>query len=67
VPPPAPLFTWWSYRSADWTVNDRGRRLDHVWVSPALAPAVRDHLVLKDARSWEKPSDHVPVMVTLDA
>ena len=67
VPPPAPLFTWWSYRSADWTVNDRGRRLDHVWVSPALAPTVRDLVVLKDARGWEKPSDHVPVMVTVDA
>jgi exodeoxyribonuclease-3 len=67
VPAPEKLFTWWSYRSPDWTANDRGRRLDHVWVSPELAPAIREHLVLKDARSWTKPSDHVPVMVTLDA
>ena len=30
-PAPARLHTWWSYRSPDWTVNDRGRRLDHMW------------------------------------
>ena len=67
VPPPEKLYTWWSYRSPDWTANDRGRRLDHVWVSPALAGSITDHLVLRDARAWEKPSDHVPVVVTLDA
>jgi exodeoxyribonuclease-3 len=66
VPPTEKLFTWWSYRSPDWTANDRGRRLDHVWVTPKLATGIKDLLVLKDARSWAKPSDHVPVMVTLD-
>ncbi len=30
------VYTWWSYRAADWTVGDRGRRLDHIWVSRAL-------------------------------
>src|SRR3546814_9467759 len=29
-PAPARLHTWWSYRSPDWTRNDRGRRLDHM-------------------------------------
>ena len=38
VPPEQKLFTWWSYRSPDWTKNDRGRRLDHIWVTPDLAP-----------------------------
>ena len=37
VPPEEKLYTWWSYRSPDWTVNDRGRRLDHIWVTPDLA------------------------------
>ena len=37
VPAPERCFTWWSYRSPDWTRNDRGRRLDHMWASPELA------------------------------
>ncbi len=41
VPPEEKLFTWWSYRSPDWTVNDRGRRLDHIWVTPDLTADAR--------------------------
>jgi exodeoxyribonuclease III len=37
VPEPAKLYTWWSYRAQDWAASDRGRRLDHIWASPALA------------------------------
>ncbi|MEP9379440.1 exodeoxyribonuclease III [Aquabacter sp. CN5-332] len=66
VPPEEKLFTWWSYRSPDWTVNDRGRRLDHVWTSPSLAPHARAMTVLREARNWERPSDHVPVAVTFE-
>jgi len=66
VPPQEKLFTWWSYRSPDWTANDRGRRLDHVWTSPDLAPRAQAMTVLREARSWERPSDHVPVAVTFD-
>lgn len=64
VPPAEKLFTWWSYRSPDYTVNDRGRRLDHVWASASLAPSASAMTVLKEARSWAKPSDHVPVALT---
>jgi exodeoxyribonuclease-3 len=64
VPPQERLFTWWSYRSPNWEVSDRGRRLDHVWASPDLAKKTRSLTVLKDARGWEKPSDHVPVIAT---
>jgi len=42
-------------------VNDRGRRLDHVWASESLAGRAQGLTVLKEARGWEKPSDHVPV------
>ncbi|OYX12314.1 MAG: exodeoxyribonuclease III [Rhizobiales bacterium 32-66-8] len=66
VPPQEKLFTWWSYRSPDWTANDRGRRLDHVWTSPSLAPCARAMTVLREARAWERPSDHVPVAVTFE-
>ncbi|OAN50300.1 exodeoxyribonuclease III [Paramagnetospirillum marisnigri] len=66
VPASERLYTWWSYRSNDWQRNDRGRRLDHVWVTPALVPGLRSALVAREARSWTQPSDHVPVMVDLD-
>jgi exodeoxyribonuclease-3 len=65
VPADQKLYTWWSYRNQDWEVSDRGRRLDHVWVSQDLAPGLRNFKILKEARSWEQPSDHVPVAVTL--
>ncbi|WP_114395501.1 exodeoxyribonuclease III [Oleisolibacter albus] len=66
VPDSEKLYTWWSYRSADWAASDRGRRLDHVWVTPPLAPALTGTRVLREARGWEpKPSDHVPVLVDL--
>ncbi len=66
VPEPAKVFTWWSYRNRDWRASDRGRRLDHVWVSHDLAPKLRSMRVLKDARDWKRTSDHVPVAVTVD-
>ncbi len=62
VPPEEKLFTWWSYRSPDWRTSDRGRRLDHVWVSPDLAERATGMNVLREARAWERPSDHVPVI-----
>jgi exodeoxyribonuclease-3 len=60
------LYTWWSYRSPDWATADKGRRLDHVWVSPGLADHVSAVRVFREARGWERPSDHVPVKVDLD-
>jgi exodeoxyribonuclease-3 len=65
IPPEERLYSWWSYRARDWSASDRGRRLDHVWVTQPLAGAVRDASVLREARGWEKPSDHVPVSVDL--
>jgi exodeoxyribonuclease-3 len=65
VPPEQRLYTWWSYRARDWQAADRGRRLDHIWVSPKLAPALAGAEVLRAARGWPAPSDHVPVIVDL--
>jgi exodeoxyribonuclease III len=65
VPEDQKLYTWWSYRARDWELSDRGRRLDHVWVSPDLAGALRHQVVLKPARGWAQASDHVPVMVEI--
>lgn len=61
-PAPARLHTWWSYRSPDWTKNDRGRRLDHMWATGDVAAQAVAHTVFEDCRSWLKPSDHVPIM-----
>jgi exodeoxyribonuclease-3 len=65
VPAPQRCFTWWSYRSPDWTKNDRGRRLDHMWASPVLAAHLAGHRVLEPCRAWERPSDHVPLICEL--
>lgn len=62
IPEPEKLFTWWSYRSPDWEISDRGRRLDHMWASPEVASKATAHRVHKDCRNWEKPSDHIPIV-----
>ncbi len=66
VPDHEKLYTWWSYRNRDWKVANRGRRLDHVWVTPDLVDGLRAMQVLTEARDWERGSDHVPVCVELD-
>ena len=65
IPPQQRLYTWWSYRARDWAASDRGRRLDHIWVTPALVGALAETRVHRESRSWTKASDHVPVMVTI--
>jgi exodeoxyribonuclease-3 len=66
VPEDQKLYTWWSYRNRDWRASDRGRRLDHVWVTPDLKDALVSHRILKHARDWPQTSDHVPVSVELE-
>ena len=56
------VYTWWSYRAQDWAASDRGRRLDHIWASPAAADQILETHILRDARGWQAPSDHVPVI-----
>jgi exodeoxyribonuclease III len=65
VPAEQKLYTWWSYRNRDWAASNRGRRLDHVWVTPDLRGGLTGYKILKEARDWEQPSDHVPVSLTL--
>jgi len=62
IPADQTLFTWWSYRARDWAASNRGRRLDHIWGSHNLPSRLEDITVLHEARGWEKPSDHVPVL-----
>ena len=64
--PEGQLYTWWSYRAADWDAADKGRRLDHIWASADIAQAGHDSRVLRAVRGWEKPSDHAPVFAQFD-
>jgi exodeoxyribonuclease-3 len=66
TPEPAKIYTWWSYRAQDWAASDRGRRLDHIWISPDLASTLRAVDVARETRSWMRPSDHVPVTAVLE-
>jgi exodeoxyribonuclease-3 len=66
IPMNEKVYTWWSYRAADWKASDRGRRLDHIWTSSALADRVSDFTITRGARDWERPSDHVPVTMSVE-
>jgi exodeoxyribonuclease-3 len=60
------LYSWWSYRAKDWATADKGRRLDHIWATPDISSSAHSSRVLRDARGWEKPSDHAPVLATFE-
>lgn len=66
VPHDQKIYSWWSYRAMDWEASDRGRRLDHIWVSPALKGAVKSQTIIKKTRGWQKASDHVPVIAEIE-
>ena len=70
VPEPEKLYSWWSYRAADFRASNRGLRLDHIWLTPGLrdaafrlgAPSAKVH---HDVRGWARPSDHAPITADL--
>lgn len=64
--PDGKLYSWWSYRSPAWETADKGRRLDHLWATRDIATAASGSRVIRDARGWEKPSDHAPVFADFD-
>jgi exodeoxyribonuclease-3 len=66
VPESQKLYSWWSYRNRDWAKSDRGRRLDHIWITPELAPGLKSSHIVRSARSWDNPSDHVPVVTKIE-
>ena len=66
VPHNEKLYSWWSYRNRNWEISNRGRRLDHFWVSKKLFQQVKSGVIDKDTRSGKRPSDHVPIIVDID-
>ncbi|PCJ99110.1 MAG: exodeoxyribonuclease III [Zetaproteobacteria bacterium] len=65
VPDDEKCYTWWSYRNRDWKKSNRGRRLDHIWVTPPLKSKLTNHDIPSHVRDWEKPSDHAPLIIEL--
>ena len=62
----ADVYTFWDYQAGAWQKNN-GIRIDFQLLSPEAADLLRSASVEKHVRSWEKPSDHVPVAVDLAA
>lgn len=59
-------YSFWDYQAGAWERNN-GIRIDHLLLSPQCADLLRDAGIDKAVRGGEKPSDHVPVWVELDA
>jgi exodeoxyribonuclease III len=59
------LYTFWDYQAGAWQRNN-GIRIDHALLSPQAADRYRGFRIDKHVRGWEKPSDHVPVLIDLD-
>jgi exodeoxyribonuclease III len=59
------LYTFWDYQAGAWQKNN-GIRIDHILLSPVAADRLSDAGIDRYVRSWEKPSDHVPVWIDLD-
>ena len=57
-------YSFWDFQAGAWERNN-GIRIDHLLLSPQAADLLTDAGIDKDVRGLEKPSDHVPVWVTL--
>ncbi len=57
-------YTFWDYQAGAWRRN-HGIRIDHLLLSPEAADRLVGVNIHKDVRGWDKPSDHVPVVVEL--
>jgi exodeoxyribonuclease-3 len=57
-------YSWWDYRRAGFPQN-RGWRIDHFYLTPSLGDRASNCIIDKEPRSWQKPSDHAPVILEL--
>ena len=63
--PPEQRFTWWDYRAAGFRRN-LGLRIDHLLLSDALKARCTGFEIDREPRTWERPSDHTPVICSFD-
>lgn len=59
-------YTFWDYQAGAWERNN-GIRIDHLLLSPQAADLLQDCQIDKQVRAGDKPSDHVPIWIDLDA
>lgn len=59
-------YTFWDYQAGAWQKNN-GIRIDHFLLSPQAADQLRSVAIDKRVRGWDKPSDHVPLILEIDA
>ena len=57
-------YSWWDYRDFGFKRN-KGLRIDHILISPALKPLASACVIDKSPRKNERPSDHAPVVLSL--
>lgn len=58
-------FSWWDYRALGFRLN-KGMRIDHILLSTDLAKKCQSCVIDRVPRKWEQPSDHAPVVATLN-
>jgi exodeoxyribonuclease III len=58
-------YSWWNYREGAFQ-KDNGLRIDHIWTSPNLANKALNCWIDKVPRTWERPSDHTPVVAEFE-
>ncbi|MBK7708038.1 MAG: exodeoxyribonuclease III [Acidobacteria bacterium] len=59
-------FSWWNYREGAFPRN-QGLRIDHIWTSDSLAAKCTNCWIDREPRTWERPSDHTPVVAEFSA
>ncbi len=59
-------YTFWDYQAGAWDRDD-GIRIDHALLTPQAADLLTDAGIDRDVRGRDKPSDHVPLWISLDA
>ncbi|MDO8902776.1 MAG: exodeoxyribonuclease III [Phenylobacterium sp.] len=57
-------YTFWDYQAGAWPRN-HGIRIDHALLSPQAADILKSCEIHRDVRGWDKPSDHVPLVIEL--
>ncbi|MBZ9653591.1 exodeoxyribonuclease III [Phyllobacterium lublinensis] len=60
----AAAYTFWDYQAGAWQKNN-GIRIDHLMLSPEATNLLESASIEKHVRAWEKPSDHVPVAISI--
>ncbi|MEO6967786.1 MAG: exodeoxyribonuclease III [Rhodanobacteraceae bacterium] len=59
-------YSWWDYRQGAFR-RDMGLRIDLILVSEALRPRLKHAAIDRTPRTWERPSDHVPVIIEIES